>query len=127
MTGNQLLVPGDEPLCSLPLQPNQRRLTRSSPVNDVFSVPLCLSSESTRPPQVWRPLLQYLPLVIQHGNLPAAGSADRFVQRPVQFVEAGYEVTGGRQGAVGWRVLQPPSLNDTCQGISRRSRISTTR
>ena len=66
-------------------------------------------------------------LVIQHGNLPAAGSTDRFVQRPVQFVEARREVTAGRQGAGAWRALQPPSLNDTCQGISRRSRMSTTR
>ncbi len=91
-------------------------------------MPLCLCGESTRPPQDWRqPPLQDLLLIIQHGNLLAAGSADRFVQRPVQFVEARCEVTGGRQGAGAWRVLQPPSLNDTCQGISRRSRMSTTR
>ena len=90
-------------------------------------MPLCLCVESTRPPQLLRPPPQDLLLVIQHGNLPAAGSTDRFVRRPLQFVEARREVTGGRQGAGGWRVLQPPSLNDTCQGISRRSRKTTTR
>ena len=70
---------------------------------------ICLCGESTRPPQVWRqPPLQDLLLIIQHGNLLAAGSADRFVQRPVQFVEAGYEVTGGRQGAGAWQSASTP-------------------